>query len=89
MRRIIITATVALWLLITVLDGYRQVSKGISLPGYGYETQWQFQLIAYLFTRFIVLLVILAVILVLEFRFLPKKAVRKDSPNTPTTSPRI
>lgn len=44
------------------------------MEGYGYETQWEFQLIAFLFTRFIVLLVILTVVLVLEFKFLPKKA---------------
>jgi hypothetical protein len=74
MRRAIITVTVAVWLLVTVIDGYRQVSKGLSLQGYGYETQWEFQLIAYLFTRFIVLLVILAVVLLVEFKFLPKKA---------------
>jgi hypothetical protein len=74
MRRAIISATLALWLLVTVIDGYRQISKGVSSEGYGYETQWEFLLIAFLFTRFIVLLVILAVVLVLEFKFLPKKA---------------
>lgn len=73
MRRAIITATVAVWLLVTVIDGYRQVSKGVSLPGYGYEIQWQFQVFAYLSTRFIVILVVLAVVLLLEFKLLPKK----------------
>ena len=73
MKRVTIIATLTVWLLITVIDAYRQVSKGVNLPGYGYETQWQFQVIAYLFTRFVVLLAILVAVLLLEYRFLPKK----------------
>jgi hypothetical protein len=82
MRRLIILATCGAWLLLTIIDGYRQVSKGIQPPGYGYETELQFQIMVYLLTRFIVLLAILVIVLVLELRFLPKGSLRKSTSHT-------
>ena len=78
MRRLIIMATCAVWVLLTIIDGYRQISKGIRTPGYGYETELSFHVIAYLLTRFIVLLAVLVVVLALEFRFLPKGSLQES-----------
>ena len=70
-RKQIMIATLIIWLVITIIYGYLRVLRGISLPGYGYEVEWQFQLLVFMIVRLPILLVILAIILVLEYRFLP------------------
>jgi len=59
-QSLLILATIFVWLLIVCVDGFLQIKRGVSLDGYGYETQWQFQLQVFLATRFIIYLLALA-----------------------------
>lgn len=63
-RKIIFAGIALLWLTIVCIDGYINILHGVSLPGYGYETQWQFQLLVFLTSRFIIYLFALFIVIV-------------------------
>jgi hypothetical protein len=64
--------TVALWLVVTGAYAYWYVVSRISLPGaVGYERGWDWQLFFFAITRLPILALVLALVLWVEWRWLP------------------
>jgi len=64
-------ATVGLWLAVTGVYAYRYAIRRVSLPdAVGYERAWDWQLFFFAITRLPLLVLLLAVVLWLEWRWL-------------------
>jgi hypothetical protein len=70
----IILITVSLWLMCCTYAAYHYVTSVLALPDIspGYESEWQFQLLAFAFVRFPFWILGLIAVLFLEFLVLKK-----------------
>ena len=71
----VITATIILWTMLTIICGYAYVVIGATwLPvAAEYETRWDYRMAFFMLSYFPVLLLVFLVILLIEWKYLPKK----------------
>jgi hypothetical protein len=77
-RRALISATVAVWLIVCLAYELHRIATFLALPPTGdlYAHDWGFQLFAFALFRFPVWLVGLLVILIVEFTLLTRRTPR-------------
>jgi len=69
----IVKLTILIWCLITIIYAYLYVTTVLGFPDLqDYETEWRFQLLAFSIFRLPWVILVLAIVLGLEIRFLKK-----------------
>ena len=75
MKRKVVTATIIVWATLTIVFAYVYVLIGATWPPVSdeYVTRWDYRLGFFALTCFPVLLLVLMLILLIEWKYLPEK----------------
>lgn len=70
MKFIILIASLLIWTIIVIIHAYYSINYGLQNAGDGYDTQWQFQLMAFAITKLPFYILGLILFLIMELSLL-------------------